>query len=276
MEILLTGAFGRVGTAVIDGLADREEYGFTYLDVDTHPEHESVTADVAEYDEIRPAVEGMDAVIHLAGYPRTDGTWPEVLRNNVIGTYNAVEAAADAGVERFVFASTNHVVGMYEVENEPDVYAADFDLTVDHTAPFRPDSYYGVSKLFGEGLGRYYVEHPDHEHPRRFYALRICGVRHAEWDHPYGDAERGVEAGRWDRGSAAYQRAVARRKAMWSSRRDVAQLVDCCLTDDSVEFGVFYGVSDNDRRWFDIDHARDVLGYEPRDNAAEWSGPPDP
>lgn len=276
MEVLLTGAFGRVGTAVIDGLADREEYEFTYLDVDTRPEHESVTADVAEYDELRPAVEGMDAVIHLAGCPRTDGTWPEVLRNNVIGTYNAVEAAAAAGVERFVFASTNHVVGMYEVENEPDVYAADFDLTVDHTAPFRPDSYYGVSKLLGEGLGRYYVEHPDHEHPRRFYALRICGVRHPEWDHPYGDAERGVEEGRWDRGSAAYERAVARGKAMWASRRDFARLVDCCLTDASVEFGVFYGVSDNDRRWFDIDHARDVLGYEPRDNAEEWTGPPEP
>ncbi len=274
MDVLLTGAFGRVGTAVIDGLAGREAYEFTYFDRETSPEYASIEADVTDYDAVRSAVDGVDAVIHLAGYPHTDGSWPEVHLHNVVGTYNAVEAAADAGVERFVFASTNHVVGMYEVERAPELYAAEDSLTVDHTAPFRPDSYYGVSKLFGEGLGRYYVEGPDHSHPRRFYALRICGVRHAEWDHPYGDAERGVEEGRWDRGSDAYERAVERRKAMWTSRRDLAQLVERCLEDESVDFGVFYSVSDNERRWFDIEHARDVLGYEPRDSADEWSQPP--
>jgi nucleoside-diphosphate-sugar epimerase len=274
MDVLLTGAFGRVGTAVIDGLADREAYDFTYLDEKAHPEYESIVADVTDYESIRPAFETADAVVHLAGYPTTDGTWSEILRNNVIGTYNVLEAAADAEVERFVFASTNHVVGMYELEHSPEIYAPDFDLTIDHTAPVRPDSYYGVSKLFGEGLGRYYVEHPEHDHPRRFYALRICGVRHAEYDHPYGDAERGVEDGRFERGSEAYDRAVARRKAMWTSRRDLAQFVDCCLSDDSVEFDVFYVVSDNDRRWFDLDHARDVLGYGPRDDAEEWDAPP--
>jgi nucleoside-diphosphate-sugar epimerase len=274
VNVLLTGAFGRVGTAVIDELADRADYEFTYLDRRPHPERDSVVADVAEYDPVRAAVEGQDAVVHLAGYPTTDGSWPEVLSNNLVGTYNVVEAAADAGVERVVFASTNHVVGMYETERAPEVYAAESDLTVDHTAPFRPDSYYGVSKLFGEGLGRYYVEHPDHDHPRRFYALRICGVRHAEWDHPYGDAERGVEEGRWNRGSEAYERAVERRRAMWCSRRDLAHLVDRCLDDETVEFDVFYAVSDNERRWFDIDHARDVLGYEPRDSAEDWTAPP--
>jgi len=275
VDVLLTGAFGRVGTAVIDGLAGREAYEFTYLDREPHPEYASVEADVTDYDAVRSAVEGVDAVVHLAGYPRTDGSWPEVHLNNVVGTYNAVEAAADAGVERFVFASTNHVVGMYEVEGAPEIYAPEHGLTVDHTVPPRPDSLYGVSKLFGEGLGRYYAEHPDHDHPCRFYALRVCGVRHAERDHPYGDAERGVEEGRWERGSEAYERAVARRKAMWTSRRDLAQLVGCCLTDDSVEFDVFYSVSDNDGRWFDIEHARDVLGYEPQDSADEWSEPPD-
>jgi nucleoside-diphosphate-sugar epimerase len=275
VHVLLTGAFGRVGTAVIDGLAGREAYEFTYLDREPHPAYRSVEADVADYDAVRSAVDGVDAVVHLAGYPHTDGSWPTVHENNVVGTYNVVAAAADAGVERVVFASTNHVVGTYETEHAPELYDPEFDLTLDHTTPPRPDSHYGVSKLFGEGLGRYYAEHPDHDHPERFYALRICGVRHAEWDHPYGDAERGVAEGRWARGSDAYDRAVARRKAMWTSRRDLAQIVACCLTDETVEFDVFYCVSDNAGRWFDIDHAREVLGYEPRDSADEWSGPPD-
>ncbi|MFC7193682.1 hypothetical protein ACFQL4_01950 [Halosimplex aquaticum] len=61
---------------------------------------------------------------------------------------------------------------------------------------------------------------------------------------------------------------------MWHSRRDCAQLIERCLDDDSVSFDVFYGVSDNRNRWFDIDHAREVLGYEPEDSADEWDEPP--
>jgi NAD+ dependent glucose-6-phosphate dehydrogenase len=278
MEVLLTGAYGRVGTAIIDHLHDREGYTFTYLDrrdpSDDHAygEYDTVVADISEYDAIRPAFESKDAVIHLAGYPETDGSWQEVLENNIIGTYNALEAAADAGVESFIFASTNHVVGMYEVEHAPKIYRTDFDLTVDHTAPRRPDSYYGSSKGLGEDLGRYYVETRDA--PAQFYALRLCSVRHAAYDHPYGDAEHGVEDGEWERGSDEYEEMVHRMKAMWQSRRDLAQQVDCCLRDNSVEFDIFYGVSDNDRRWFDIDHAREVIGYEPQDNGEEWDSPP--
>ena len=43
---------------------------------------------------------------------------------------------------------------------------------------------------------------------------------------------------------------------------------------DDVEFGVFYGVSDNDRRWFSIEHGRDIIGYNPQDNSEEWNAPP--
>jgi len=45
--------------------------------------------------------------------------------------------------------------------------------------------------------------------------------------------------------------------------------------DETVGFGVFNGVSDNDRRWFSIDHARERIGYDPRDNGEEWDAPPE-
>ncbi|RBI59140.1 NAD(P)-dependent oxidoreductase [halophilic archaeon] len=272
-NVLLTGAFGRVGTAIIDHLADRDEYEFTYLNRSDREGFDTVVADVSNYDEIRPAFDDQDAVVHLAGYPETDGTWKETLENNIIGMYNTLEAAKDAGVPKFVFGSTNHVVGMYEVEFSPEIYEQGFDLTVDHTSPRRPDSYYGSSKSFDEDIGRYYVE--NYDAPEQFYSLRICSVRHEEYDHPYGDAEHGVDDGDWERGSDQYEEKVARMKAMWQSRRDLAHQVECCLQDDDVEFDVFYGVSDNDRRWFDIDHAREVIGYEPRDNGEEWDAPPE-
>lgn len=275
MDVLITGANGIVGTAIVDSLGGRSEYAFTGLDVEPHPDRETIVADVANYDELRPAFDGVDAVVHMAVYAPgfVDESWEDILRVNVRGTRNVLRAAADAEVESVMFGSTNHVVGMYEREHAPEIYDPTFELTVDHTDPVRPDSTYGVSKLFGEHDGRFFVE--TNAYPKRFYALRIATVGPASEDHPYAAAERGVEDGRWERGSDEYERQVARLKATWFSRRDCGHMVDRMLQDDTVEFDVFYGVSGNDRRWLDIEHARDVLGYEPRDDGEEWNGPPD-
>lgn len=277
MKILITGSYGRVGTAILDHLADHSEYTFTCLDKSDLPNNfpnknlKMVVADVSEYEAIRPAFENQEVVIHLAAALRLAGdNWSKMLKNNIVGTYNVLEAAKSTGVKKVIFASSNHAVGRYEVEHSPQIYSLDFDLVLDDTAPVRPDSYYGVSKAFGEDIGRFYAE----LHGLRFYALRIGAVRSRELDHPYGDAEEGVRKGKWKRGDREYKLEVARLKAMWQSRRDLAELVNKCLQDDTVQFDIFYGVSDNDRSWFDIEHAREVIGYEPKDNAEEWKSPP--
>ena len=273
MNVLVTGAHGRVGQSIKDHLATGSEYEFAYLDKEPDPDgNEAVVADIADYDAIRPAFDGQDAVVHLAGHPTTEGSWEEVSHSNIEGMHNVLEAACDACVETFVFTSSIHAVGLYEEENASEVYSADSTLVVDKNAPERPDSYYGASKAFGEDLGRYYAEKRDA--PDRFYSIRIASLREDPYDHPYGDAERGVDEGHWERGSEAYERCVERLKSTWQSRRDFAHEVACCLEDDTVEFDVFYGVSDNDTRFFDIEHAREVLGYQPRDNSAEWEDPP--
>lgn len=261
MNVLLTGANGTVGTAISDHL----DYEFMTLDIEGDADY---TVDIADYESIRPAFDGKAGVIHLAGYPATDATWEQALTNNIVGTQNVLRAANDAGVERVVFASSNHVVGMYEDEHAPALYEPDYDLVVDHTDPIRPDSHYGASKACGEAFGRQYVENEG----IRFFALRIGSVRDPEYDHPYGDAERGVEAGRWERDSGEYEEQVARMKGTWLSRRDCAHLVECCLSADR-RFEILYGVSDNDRRWFDIDHARKTVGYDPKDNGEGWESP---
>ncbi|MCU4926410.1 NAD(P)-dependent oxidoreductase [Halobacteria archaeon AArc-dxtr1] len=277
METVITGPYGRCGTALIDHL--RDDHAFTYVDRidpdDDHPYggYDTVVADVADdVEALEAAFEGADAVVHLAGYPHVDSTLSDVLEPNIVGTANVLEAARDTEIETVVFASSNHVVGGYERDHAPALYRPEYGLVLDRTAPVRPDSYYGVSKCFGEALGRYAVETDDY--PRRFYALRIGSVRDPAFDHPYGDAERGVDDGDWSRGSDAYDRQVARMKATWHSRRDFAQLVDRCLRDDTVEFDVFYGVSGNQRRWFDLEHARATLGYVPEDDGETWDAPP--
>lgn len=278
MDVLVTGAYGQCGTAIIDHLDGDSEFTFTYLNrSDRAPDHpyggfDTVLADVSDYESMRLAFEGQDAVVHLAALPN-EGPWPDILQNNIIGAYNALEAAREAEVETFVFGSTNHVMGMYERENAPEIYYPEFGLVVDHTDPVRPDSYYGTSKAFGEDLGRYYVE--NYEYPKQFYAFRIGNVSFDEEDNPYASPEKAVEKGDFKRGSEEYEHSVARMKAIWQSRRDFAQQVDCCLRDDSVSFDIFYGLSDNSRRWFDLEHARSVIGYNPQDNGEEWSGPGD-
>lgn len=279
MDVLVTGAFGRCGTAVIDHLHDRDEYDFTYFNRSDRPEsHEyggldTVVGNIENAELLREASEGKDAMVHMAAYPYTDGEWSDIFEPNVLGLYNALEAAKEEQIESFVFLSTNHVMGKYEEDLSPELYTLDHDLVLDHADPVRPDSFYGASKSFGEDLGRYYVE--NHEYPKRFYALRVCSVRMPEYDHPYGDAEKGVAEGEWERNSTAYEQEVARMKAMWQSRRDFAHQVDCCLDDDSVEYGIFAGVSDNHRRWFDLEHARARIGYDPQDDGEEWDSPPE-
>lgn len=96
-------------------------------------------------------------VVHLAGSAEVEAPWDSVLNDNIAGTRNVFEAARVAGVRRVVFASSNHVTGAYEgfppalhLKPEPR------KITVDDS--ICPDSLYGVSKVFGEALARYYSE----------------------------------------------------------------------------------------------------------------------
>ncbi|MFB6148046.1 MAG: NAD-dependent epimerase/dehydratase family protein [Halobacteriales archaeon] len=280
MDVLVTGANGKVGTAIIEHLHDVDRYEFTYLDLedDNIPEDAAtVNVDIRDYDALRPHFDGMDAVVHLALMPGTGGRhsrelgWLEPVKDNLKGHNNVYKAAVEADLDSIIFASSHHAVGMVEVRNRPEIYH-DTSYRIDETEPHRPDSPYGLTKTYGEDLGRLANE----AHGIRFYALRIGAVLAPEYDHPYGYAEMGVDDGEWERGSDEYEERVARLKAVWQSRRDLAHMVDCCLQDETVEWDQFYGVSNNDTRWLDdLDHAHEMIGYEPQDNGAEWDSPPE-
>lgn len=270
MSVLLTGAHGRVGSAFVDYRGD--EYDCTYFDRKPHPDYETVVGNVASYPNFDAAAAGVDDIVHLAAASRVDADWPSVLQSNIVGGYNCLEVAKRNDIESVVLASTNHVIGMHERERAPELYDIDYDWVADRETPVRPDSLYGSSKVFLEAIGRFYVENFDH--PERVYVLRIGSVRSPDDDHPYADAERDVRQGEYERDSEAYHRSVRRMKSTWQSRRDVAAMIADCLEDDTIKYDVFYGVSDNDRRWMDIEHAGNVIGYDPSDNGEGWTEPP--
>jgi NAD+ dependent glucose-6-phosphate dehydrogenase len=244
-SVLLTGAAGRVGRAILGGLD--QEYDWRLLDRepatgDLADGHEYVIADITDTDTVREAMDGIDVVIHLAGDPRPEAPWDSVLTNNIDGAHTVFETAVDAGVEKVVFASSNHVVGHYESERRPDIYRESSDLLLDGTERPRPSNRYGVSKAAGETLGRFFHD----EYGQSVVCVRIGNLTK---DHPPIDYERG--------------------QAMWLSYRDCAHLFDCCITAD-FDFEIVYGISDNDRKYYSIDRAREVLGYDPQDNSAEY------
>jgi nucleoside-diphosphate-sugar epimerase len=270
MNVLVTGALGRVGTALLDHQS--QQFKYVPFDRETHPKWTTIVGDISEYEPTREAFMDRDGIVHLAADSNADSQWRSTLKNNIIGGYNCLEACRESEVDTIVLASSHRVVGMYEKQNAPEIYEEDSDLVLDHQTPVRPDSKYATSKVFLEALGRYYVE--NYEYPKQVYVLRFGTVNEPKHDHPFGDAEAGVESGKWERGDEEYRKWVKRMKGTWHSRRDAATLIECCLTDDEVTFGIYYGVSDNDRRWYDIQNAKNDLGYTPQDNSGVWNDPP--
>ncbi|CAN5627022.1 NAD(P)-dependent oxidoreductase [soil metagenome] len=231
-RVLVTGAGGRIGSHLAESLRDRFDLRLQYRN--TMPEIPPVSdwgkADIAEYDQILPLLEGIDVVVHMAGEPNTSGTWEEVHRDNIVGMYNLLEAARVQGVKRVIFASTNHVMGMYDRDGSWPVYAS---------MPVRPDSLYGVSKAFGENLGRYYYD----THGLSVICLRIG------WFLP----EPHDDFARW----------------CWLSPRDCTQIVAKSIESD-LGFEVFYAISGNGQRKWDITDTMAKLGYVPEDDGERF------
>ncbi len=232
-RVLITGAAGRIGSSLAEQLKDRYDLRVHYHHTvpAQPPVADQVIADISVYDQIAPALEGMDAVVHMAGEPSTRASWADVRSRNIDGTYNVFEAARRAGVRKVVFASTNHVMGMYDRDQQWPVYSHQ---------PVRPDSLYGVSKAFGEALGRHYYD----QHGLSVICLRIG------WFLPRPQDE----ISRW----------------MWLSPRDCAQVTWRAI-ESELGFGVFYAISANGGRHGDITETIEKLGYRPQDDAEDYA-----
>lgn len=224
-----------------------------------------VVTDIRDMDAMIAACVGIDAVVHMAASSPVGSPWEAVLESNLIGTYTVFEAARRAGVPKVVFASSNHAIGTYELEGAPELYDLDDGRVYDHTAELRPDSLYGVSKVYGEALGRHYVD----QHGLKVVCLRIGGAR---WPHDPTHPDN-----LWSDMSDRLPETLAlrrRMRAVWLSERDCVQLIEkAVLTDEP--WVVCYGISNNPRRFWDIEHARRVLGYEPQDAAPTVIGDED-
>ncbi len=170
-RVLVTGLNGAVGSAMRPALAERYELSaLSRSGVAGLPAERVFRADISDFDAIRPAFEGIDTVVHLAadgGVNSRDGMdapWEAMLRNNIIGTFNVLEAARQAGDRRVGLASAGATVIGYESESpyrelvsgNPASAPGTWEMITHESEP-KPIILYGVSKLFAEDLGRYFV-----------------------------------------------------------------------------------------------------------------------
>ncbi|MGW1672737.1 NAD-dependent epimerase/dehydratase family protein [Streptomyces sp. NPDC002324] len=230
--VLLTGAAGGLGTLMRD-LLPAHGYELRLMDllpVEGAPD--AITADLADKEALREAVRGVDAIIHLAGIS-LEASFEKILKANIEGTYNLYEAARAEGVPRIVFASSNHAVGF-----TPRPQAEDPLIPID--TPHRPDTFYGLSKSFGEDLAQLYWDK---------YGLETVSVRI---------------------GSCFPEPTSVRMLSLWMSPADGARLFHAALTAEHVGHTVVYGSSANTRLWWDLSTAR-ALGYEPRDDSEPYA-----
>jgi len=234
--VFITGAAGRIGSTLAKGL--REWYDLRLLHHRTIPEEvasggvEVVRGNIFNLEEMLSAVQGVDAIVHMARSLEGRDTFRE-FEINMPGIYNIYEAARQRGVRKVVFASSNHATGIYEEEGlytTPDMLP-------------RPDSFYGVSKAFGEILGRYYADR---------YDMSVICLR--------------IGSFVWPESRPRNRRTLA----TWISHRDMVQLVHRSLAAE-VKYGIYYGISGNTRRYWDISNAQRELGYQPQDDAEAYA-----
>lgn len=131
-----------------------------------------------------------------------------------------------------MFASSNHAVGYVPLDGEGPIGSA---------IPARPDTYYGLSKAFGENLASLYADK---------YGVETVSIRI---------------------GSCFAEPRTVRMLATWLSPSDCARLIHAALTAPEVGHTVVNGISANTRAWWDLTTAR-ALGYEPRDDAEAYAG----
>ena len=231
-RVLLSGASGYLGSLATQSLATR----FNWLLTDLQPSGTNcqlpfVAADITDLDALRRLCKGIDTVVHLAADSHEQAPWESVRRNNLVGTYNIFEAAAEAGCRRIIFASSIQVTEAYSDSAAP----------VSPDQAVRPLTLYAASKVWGEALAHSYQSRLS------VLCLRIGWVKSAHdlrltpgWPH----LDKVITEG------------------------DTIRLLAAAIeAPDTLRWGIFHGLSNNRRQRMDITSTMELLNYRPQDDA---------
>lgn len=235
MKIALSGAGGNIGRILRRELPAR---GFTLRALSGRrpadptkpavPGEDLVAGDLRDPAVVDQLLQGTEMLVHMAG-TSVERPLPEIIENNLVALHQVYEGALRHGLRRVLFASSNHAFGMHGV-----------DALLDQQSSYRPDGFYGLSKMWGEGLARMYWD----KHGLESVCLRI--------------------------GSSEPAPVNRRHLSTWLGPADLVDLVEAALRAPEVGFAPVWGISHNDRAYYDL-REPNALGWRPRQNAEAWA-----
>ena len=231
-KVALSGAGGQLGRflrrALFDKGVDLRSAGGRSPLEPLHPGEDVTYGDLQESDNVDRLLAGVDVLIHMAG-TSVERPLPEIIDNNLVGLNAVYEGARRHAVKRIVFASSNHAIGMHDV-------GAKLGLDCD----FRPDGFYGLSKMWGEGMGRLY------------------------WD------KHGIETVSVRIGSAIERPTEFRHLSTWFGLEDLLSFTMRCIEAPRAGYTVVWGVSNNTRSYW-TPTGSEALGWKPVQNAEDYA-----
>jgi len=242
-KVLVTGAAGNIGSYFAEHSHQNYDLRLMIRGKDQEKNRETVdklktwgevvVAELSDLDRLKELCRGVDTVLHLAANPSPNATWDSICADNITGTYHTFVAAKSAGCRRVIYASSIHAVSGYPA-----------DVQVKTTEPVNPGDLYGVSKCFGEALARYMAEKEG--------VSAICLRIGAFQPHESAQADKGVAM-----------------MDAWVSRRDLNQLIEKCIDNETLQFAILHGLSDNRFKRLDISDGRELVGYNPQDDLTD-------
>ena len=231
-RVLVTGAAGRIGSAFAARAAAK--YRLTLADLpgkelSAIKEYGKVVpANLHDFDAAVELCRDVDTVVHLAGEPSPKAEWRRLFAANIEMCYNVFMAAADGGCRRLIFASSVHAVSGYPADKmiSPE----------DHVSP---GDLYGVTKVFGEALGRYLAT---------AQGISVIVLRIGAFVRPgTTDQDRSWAGGEY------------------LAPHDLSDLIGQAIeADNDIDFTILNAVSENEHKRLDISKTADVLGYDPQ------------
>ena len=251
MRVVITGAAGRIGGQLIEELADdhqlcvidrRSVVGLKSCTLDLgqrRPEHGVRNWLSRKNKSWRDLLVGCDAIVHLAANADARAPWKEIVSDNVQGTWNIIEAAAEYRVPRVVFASSNWAVKAMENRSAPECYLPEGPKISSAASPC-PINPYGISKAIGEIAGRMFV---DEGRLTSFIAVRIGNY------NPRPPRDELL-------------------RTRWIGAEDIRRLFRRCVEAKLKGFHVVYGVSAQSSAPYDLSYTRQILSWEPQQSSA--------
>ena len=232
-KVALSGAAGNMGRILRAELPKRgvnlRSAGGRQPLEPLHPGEDVMHGDLRDPAVVDRLLTGVDVLIHLAG-TSVERPLPEIIENNLVGLHQVYEGARRNRVRRIVFASSNHAFGMHSVNDR---------LKLD--APFRPDGFYGLSKVWGEAMARMY------------------------WD------KHGIEGISVRIGTAMGKPPENQRHlSTWFGTEDLLDLMMRCIEVPDVGYMAIWGVSKNARSYWDNAGA-EKLRYAPRQDSEDFA-----